>query len=101
CPNVWRPRPAARLVTDLLLHKGKSMMNTKEKIYVAGHRGLVGSAIVRALCREGCNNLVLRTHAELDLTNQDAVRRFLFSERPAYVFLAAAKVGGIAANNIY
>ena len=76
-------------------------MNTKEKIYVAGHRGLVGSAIVRALCREGCNNLVLRTHAELDLTNQDAVRRFLFSERPAYVFLAAAKVGGIAANNIY
>lgn len=76
-------------------------MNTDAKIYVAGHRGLVGSAIVRALNRSGYRNLMVRTHAELDLTDQGAVRDFFRLERPRYVFLAAAKVGGILANNTY
>jgi GDP-L-fucose synthase len=76
-------------------------MNIDEKIYVAGHRGLVGSAIVRTLQRAAYTNLVLPARAELDLANQEAVRRFFISERPAYVFLAAAKVGGIMANNTY
>lgn len=77
------------------------MMNREAKIYVAGHRGLVGSAIVRALDRMGYTNLVLRSHAELDLTDQTAVGRFFAVERPQYVFLAAAKVGGILANSKY
>ncbi|MGX9726334.1 MAG: GDP-L-fucose synthase [Candidatus Electronema sp. VV] len=68
-------------------------------IYVAGHRGLVGSAICRALAQAGCANLLTRTHAELDLTDQAAVRRFFAEARPDFVFLAAAKVGGIHANN--
>jgi GDP-L-fucose synthase len=72
-----------------------------EKIYVAGHRGLVGSALVRRLQKEGCANLVSRTHNDLDLTNQAAVKAFFTAEKPAYVFLAAAKVGGIYANNTY
>jgi GDP-L-fucose synthase len=76
-------------------------MNLDAKIYVAGHRGLVGSAIVRALRQAGYHNLLLRTHQELDLTNQSQVGRFFSSERPAYVFLAAAKVGGILANSTY
>ena len=76
-------------------------MNLDARIYVAGHRGLVGSAIVRALHQAGYSNLVLRTHAELDLTNQLQVERFFSSERPKYVFLAAAKVGGILANSTY
>jgi GDP-L-fucose synthase len=76
-------------------------MIREAKIYVAGHRGLVGSAIVRALRRGGYSNLVLRTHAELDLTSQAAVEKFFTSERPRYVFLAAARVGGILANNTY
>jgi len=76
-------------------------MNPDTKIYVAGHRGLVGSAIVRALSRSGYRDLVLRTHAELDLTDEGAVRNFFDLERPQYVFLAAAKVGGIVANNTY
>jgi len=71
------------------------------KIYVAGHRGLVGSAIVRRLEREGFENLVLRTSAEVDLRNQAAVDAFFAEEKPEYVFLAAAKVGGIHANNTY
>jgi GDP-L-fucose synthase len=71
------------------------------KIYVAGHRGMVGSAIVRKLQSAGYNNLVTRTHAELDLTNQAAVKAFFDEEQPEYVFLAAAKVGGIHANNTY
>ncbi|MDO8931340.1 MAG: NAD-dependent epimerase/dehydratase family protein, partial [Rhodocyclaceae bacterium] len=74
-------------------------MNPQTKIYVAGHRGLVGSALVRALRRQGFANIVTRTHAELDLTDQGATRAFLAAERPDYVFLAAAKVGGILANN--
>ena len=69
------------------------------KVYVAGHRGLAGSAIMRRLEREGCTSIVTRTHAELDLTNQAEVVRFFMEERPEYVFLAAAKVGGILANN--
>jgi GDP-L-fucose synthase len=72
-----------------------------EKIYVAGHRGMVGSAIVRALKKQGLTNIVTRTHAELDLTNQADVQRFFAQENPTQVYLAAAKVGGIHANNTY
>ena len=73
-------------------------MEKESKIYVAGHRGMVGSAIVRELHRQGYNNIITRTHSELDLTRQDAVEKFFAQERPEYVFLAAAKVGGIVAN---
>ena len=73
-------------------------MKPEDKIYVAGHRGMVGAAIVRELRRKGYNNIITRTHAELDLTDQKAVADFFAQERPDYVFLAAAKVGGIAAN---
>jgi GDP-L-fucose synthase len=76
-------------------------MNKTAKIYVAGHRGMVGSALVRKLQAEGYQLLVLRTSAELDLTNQQAVADFFAAEQPDYVFLAAAKVGGIQANNTY
>lgn len=76
-------------------------MNKNAKIYVAGHRGLVGSAIVKALVAKGYTNIVTRTHAELDLTSQQAVIAFFAQEKPEYVFLAAAKVGGIYANNTY
>jgi GDP-L-fucose synthase len=69
------------------------------KVYVAGHRGLAGSAIIRGLVRESCTRIVTRTHSELDLTDQASVVRFFAEERPDYVFLAAAKVGGILANN--
>jgi GDP-L-fucose synthase len=72
-----------------------------KKIYVAGHRGMVGSAIVRALRRRGHDNIVFRTHAELDLTSQAGVREFFAREKPDEVVLAAAKVGGIHANNTY
>ncbi len=77
------------------------IMNKESKIYVAGHKGMVGSAIVRKLQTEGYNNLLLRTSNELDLRNQQAVDTFFATEKPEYVFLAAAKVGGIQANNIY
>ncbi|MHB8893742.1 MAG: GDP-L-fucose synthase family protein [Candidatus Geothermincolia bacterium] len=76
-------------------------MDKNAKIYIAGHRGLVGSAIHRNLVAKGYANFVLRTHAELDLENQAAVRAFFAAERPEYVFLAAAKVGGIHANETY
>ncbi len=76
-------------------------MDKKSKIYVAGHRGLVGSAIVRKLQQEGFVNLVTATSKELDLREQAAVREFFAAERPDYVFLAAARVGGILANNSY
>jgi GDP-L-fucose synthase len=76
-------------------------MEKSSKIYVAGHRGMVGSAIVRKLQAEGYSNIVLRTSKELDLRNQAEVENFFASERPEYVFLAAAKVGGIMANNTY
>lgn len=75
------------------------MMDKKAKIYVAGHRGMVGSAIVRALEKQGYHNIVTRTRVEMDLTRQDQVEAFFESERPDYVFLAAAKVGGIMANS--
>ena len=76
-------------------------MNKDAKIYVAGHRGMVGSAIVRRLQTAGYSNLVVRTSSELDLTQQAAVTDFLASEKPDYIFMAAAKVGGIHANNTY
>lgn len=76
-------------------------MNKTDKIYIAGHRGMVGSALVRKLTKEGHTNLVYRTSKELDLTDQHAVRDFFAEEKPAYVILAAAKVGGIHANNVY
>jgi len=77
------------------------MSLTNLKIYVAGHRGMVGSAIMRTLKSVGQNNIVVRSHAELDLTNQPAVRDFFETEKPNQVYLAAAKVGGIHANNTY
>jgi len=76
-------------------------MNKNSKIYVAGHRGLVGSAIVNNLKAKGYTNIISRTHSELDLLNQEAVKIFFETEKPDYVFLAAAKVGGIVANNTY
>src|SRR3954453_21329796 len=76
-------------------------MQTIDKVYIAGHRGMVGSAIKRKLERDGVTNIITRTSQELDLTNQEAVNDFFAQEKPAYVFLAAAKVGGILANNTY
>lgn len=76
-------------------------MNKDSKIYIAGHRGLVGSALLKDLKTKGYTNIITRTHKELDLTNQNAVANFFTIEKPKYVFLAAAKVGGIVANNIY
>lgn len=76
-------------------------MEKNSKIYIAGHRGMVGSAIKRKLEKEGFTNIITRTSAELDLRNQQAVNDFFAAEKPEYVFLAAAKVGGIMANNTY
>ena len=76
-------------------------MQSSDKIYVAGHRGLVGSALMRRLEKGGYSNIVTRTHAELDLKDQRAVTEFFAQEKPVHVFLAAAKVGGIVANNTY
>ena len=76
-------------------------MKKNAKIYIAGHTGLVGSALLRKLAAEGFSNLIVRKHSELDLTNQTDVDAFFKTERPAYVFLAAAKVGGIMANYTY
>ncbi len=76
-------------------------LDASAKIYIAGHRGLVGSAILRKLQSQGFTNIITRTHAELDLTRQADVESFFEQERPEYVFLAAAKVGGILANNTY
>jgi GDP-L-fucose synthase len=76
-------------------------MQKDSKIYIAGHRGLVGSALLENLQSKGYHNIVTRTHKELDLTNQQAVAAFFELEKPEYVFLAAAKVGGIVANNVY
>ena len=76
-------------------------MEKNSKIYIAGHRGMVGSAIIRRLQKDGFTNFVTRTSTELDLRNQQAVADFFASEKPAYVILAAAKVGGIHANNTY
>lgn len=76
-------------------------MDQQAKIYVAGHRGMVGSAICRKLQQEGFNHIITRTSKELDLRSQAAVQRFMAEEKPDYIFLAAAKVGGILANNVY
>jgi GDP-L-fucose synthase len=81
--------------------KHNTMLTPYVKIYIAGHRGLVGSAIVRQLTSEGCKNLIVKTHKELDLVDQSAVRFFFEQERPEIVVLAAAKVGGILANSTY
>lgn len=77
------------------------LMNRSDKIYIAGHRGMAGSAIKRNLESKGYHNFIIRNHSELDLTNQQAVNNFFEAERPEYVFLAAAKVGGILANSTY
>ena len=79
----------------------KTNMNKQAKVYVAGHRGMVGSAIVRKLHQEGFENIVTKTSSELDLRNQAAVNKFFAAEKPTYIFLAAAKVGGILANKTY
>ena len=76
-------------------------MNKETKIYVAGHRGLVGSAIVINLKQKGYTNIITKTHKEIDLTNQQETADFFAKEKPEYVFLAAGKVGGIVANNLY
>jgi GDP-L-fucose synthase len=101
------PRKISPLTIDhspfTIAHSQKlsTKMNKQDKIYVAGHRGMVGSAIMRKLQQEGFENIVVKTSAELDLRNQQAVNGFLKVEKPGYIFLAAAKVGGILANNIY
>ena len=76
-------------------------MKSNSKIYIAGHTGMVGSAILRALSNKGYNNLIFKKSSELDLTNQKNVLDFFKQEKPEYVFLAAAKVGGILANDSY
>jgi len=78
-----------------------TVTNKHAKIYVAGHRGMVGSALVRLLQTKGCHNLIVKTREELDLTNQTKVHRFLDEEKPDFIFLAAARVGGIHANNTF
>jgi GDP-L-fucose synthase len=99
------PGPDKRYVTGvaIAIHKEEDNMthDLRKRIYVAGHRGLVGSAIVRALKRRGYQNIITRTHAELELTDQAQVRAFFASERIDEVYLAAARVGGIHANNTY
>src|SRR5450631_921923 len=80
---------------------GAEPMEQSAKIYVAGHRGMVGSALVRRLRCAGYANVVTRTHAQLDLLDQQAVHDFLAGEKPDYLFIAAARVGGIQANNLY
>ncbi len=90
------------MFSQTLILRGKNIHMTKtSKIYVAGHRGLVGSAIVKNLKAKGYTNVIGKTHAELNLLDQQAVAAFFKEERPEYVFLAAAKVGGIVANNTY
>ena len=93
--------PASLILCGKIKISQSLIMNKQDKIYIAGHRGMVGSAILRKLQKEGFTNFVLRTSAELDLRNQQAVKDFFATEKPAYVFLAAAKVGGIMANNTY
>ncbi len=89
----------APFILDNFFIKQVSVMEKDSKIYVAGHRGMVGSALVRELRRQGYMNIITRTHRELDLCRQDEVERFFVEEKPEYVFLAAAKVGGIVANS--
>jgi GDP-L-fucose synthase len=91
---------AKKIMTELI-EKNNKGLRLDSKIFVAGHKGLVGSAIVRRLEAEGCTNLVLKTRAELNLTDQSAVRFFFERERPEIVVLAAAKVGGSHANSTF
>src|SRR6202166_1783488 len=93
----WSPKKATKSTTTT--SRTAVQLNQDSRIYVAGHRGLVGAAVVRALQQQGYRNLLLRTHQELDLTEQTAVREFFDRERPAAVIMAAARVGGIHANN--
>ena len=79
----------------------KTKMDKGSKIYISGHTGLVGSAIVEVLREEGYQNIILRTHEELDLKNQDDVEKFFEKEKPEFIFMSAAKVGGIGANTTY
>src|SRR5262245_34397390 len=79
----------------------ENMMKLESRVYVAGNRGLVGSALIRVLSARGYNNLLMRSHSELELMNQDAVDHFFADVRPDYVFLAAARVGGILANSVF
>src|ERR1051325_2797640 len=99
-PIIWL-LPVMDSTEGRIMNFKKSMIDPSAKIYVAGHTGLVGSALVRALQNSGYHNLVLRSHRELNLANQAAVAQFFSQERPEYVFLAAAKVGGILANDTY
>src|SRR5256885_7570797 len=92
----WSPKRATRSTATT---SNASMPTEVSRIYVAGHRGLVGSALVRALRQRGHADLILRTHRELDLTDQAGVNRFFQAERPEAVIMAAARVGGIHANN--
>lgn len=96
--DLFRNHENGSISTYLRIIEGTAMMESTAKIYVAGHRGMVGSAIVRELNRQGYKNIVTRTHQELDLLRQDDVEDFFNKEKPEYVFLAAAKVGGIVAN---
>lgn len=89
------------ITSEIFSLQEEYIMNVNDKIYIAGHRGMVGSAILRALKDKGFTNFVLRTSSELDLRNQQEVAAFFATEKPDYVFLAAAKVGGIVANNTY
>ena len=91
-----------RIVTILYLSRSKdNQVEKSSSIFVAGHRGMVGSAIVRKLQAEGYTNILTKTSSELDLMNQADVNAFFASNKPEFVFLAAAKVGGIHANNVY
>src|SRR5262245_36190575 len=92
---------SSRAVTATKSTNGTNSVKPDSRIYVAGHRGLAGSALVRRLKANGYRDLILRTHAELDLIDPAATQRFFQTERPDVVFLAAAKVGGILANNTY
>lgn len=99
--NRWH---AVKFVIPLVIcffHSSYSEINKDAKIYIAGHKGLVGSALLRRLTEKNYKNIIVRTHAELDLTNQAAVNEFFEKEKPEYVFLSAAKVGGILANSTY
>lgn len=89
------------MATQPLITTSKAVMDQDAKIYIAGHRGLVGSALVRNLRARGYDNILTRSHAELDLTNKEATEDLFAREKPDYVFLAAARVGGIYANNAY
>jgi len=89
------------MAKSLIYVKAEDLMDKHSKIYIAGHRGMVGSAVVRSLLTKGFENLIFRSSSELDLTRQADVERFFAAERPEYVFLAAARVGGILANNTY